>query len=271
MILTLESRIQRLNEMVGDGLIIRNDWVGADEQGRETACLLAALSPEAANAETASACPAEVMPGWFAHFTPWMDDHSSTAEWPKMIRRYAACANQWHTLDEASWRRVEISARRAVVEEAMRHTSDERSLDACRQVLVWLDADMPESSHAAVKATEAAKVAAMEARAAALAAAEAAAKEEKEAWRAWMSASATEAWRAWAAKAQEVAIPAAQAERARSAESAAEAAMAAVKEAPWAPALAADAAESAVDGAEYEASDRIIDAVLSSLEKECGL
>lgn len=242
--LPLESRVERLNRMISESRIIRNDWSGTDEQGRATACLLAALSPEVAEAETASACPASLMPVWFAHMTPWMDDHSSTAEWPRMIRRYAACASRWPTLNDAAWRRVEIAARRAVVEEAMRHTSDERVLTACRGVLDWLDADMPESSHA-VKATEAAKVAAMEERAAAVAAAEA----------------------------QDVAIPAAQAERARSAESAAEAAMAAVKEAPWAPALAADAAESAVDGAEaeYEAADRIIDAVLSYLEKECGL
>ena len=253
--LTLESRIQRLNEMMEEGRIIRNDWVSSDEQGRETACLLAALSPEVAEAETASACPASLMPEWFAHLTPWMDDHSSATEWPQMIRRYAACANQWHTLDEASWRRVEISARRAVVEEAMRHTFDEQVLDSCRQVLVWLDADMPESPHAAVKATEAAGAA----RAAAKSAAEKAAK------------AAAEAWKSWAASTESAAHWALAASRAESAESAAGAAMAAVRAAPWVAVAASEAVSAAASDAEYEASDRIIDAVLSYLEKECGL
>jgi hypothetical protein len=59
---------------------------------------------------------------------------------------------RWSALDEAAWRRVEVVARRASVVEAMRHTTDERVLDACRGVLVWLDDDMPESSRTAVMA-----------------------------------------------------------------------------------------------------------------------
>jgi hypothetical protein len=276
----IESRVERLQELINEDRIVRGYWTGVDEQGRETACLLAALSPEVAEAETASACPASLMPLWFAHLTPWLDDHSSATAWPQVIRRYAACANQWHTLDEAAWRRVEVVARRAVVEEAMRHTSDEQVLDACRQVLVWIGADMPESSHAAVKATEAAKAAAMEARAAATGAAEGATEKAAEAWRAWAasteSAAKAETWRAWAASTESAAHWALAAARAESAESAAGAAMAAVRAAPWVAVAASEAVSAAVGSAaasdaEHEASDRIIDAVLSYLEKECGL
>lgn len=151
MSLTLENRVQRLNEMMEEGRLIRDDWSGTDEQGRETACLLAALSPEAGESENADLCPAAVMPTWFAHLTPWLDDACSATAWPQVIRRYAACANLWSTLDEAAWCRVEIATRRAAVVEAMRHTSDEQVLAACRGVLTWLDADMPESSRVDVK------------------------------------------------------------------------------------------------------------------------
>ena len=144
MSLTLESRIQRLNEMMEEGRLIRDDWSGTDSNGREVACLLAALSPEAGEDENPGACPAEVMPAWLAHITPWLDDSGSYTEWPRMIRRYAACANRWHTLDDSAWRRIEVAARRAAVVEVMRHTSDAMALDACRRVLAWLDADMPE-------------------------------------------------------------------------------------------------------------------------------
>lgn len=274
--LTLEDRVERLNTMLREGRIIRNDWVSSDEQGRETACLLAALSPEVAEAETASACPASLMPEWFAHLTPWLDDHSSTAEWPRVIRRYAACAARWSALDEAAWLRVEIAARRVSVVEAMRHTPDEQVLAACRDVLDWLDSDMPESSREAERAAVAAAWAAMEALAAATGAAEKAEKSAAEAWRAWAesteSAAKSAACRAWSESTESAAHWARAAARAESAESAAAAAKAAVRAAPWEVEAAATAAMSAAVGsAAEEAADRIIDAVLSYLEKECGL
>jgi hypothetical protein len=197
--MNIEDRVNRLQSLINEGRIIRNDWSGTDEQGRETACLLAALSPEVAEQETASACPADVMPAWLAHLTPWMDDNVSEYTWPSAIRRYAACAARWPTLDNAAWRRVEIAARRACVAEAMRHTAEERVLDAHRAVLAWLDDDMPEQPHEGL----------------------------------WAAAQVAAAWAVEAA-----------AESAR-AEAAAE--------------------------AEAEAADRITDAILSALEKECGL
>lgn len=250
MILTLESRVQRLNEMVEEDRIARYNWFGIDEQGRDTACLLAALSPEVAEAETASACPVSLMPQWLAYLTPWMDDNCSEAEWSRMIRRYAACAARWSVLDDAAWRRVEIAARRAAVEEAMRHASDEQALDACRQVLAWLDADTPESSQVDVNAAEAARAAAW-----------AATAQGAAAWAA-RQAAASAAWaEAWEAAAWARAAAWASCAGSAGAESATEAAMAAVKA----------AADTAWSVAKYEAADRIIDAVLSALEKECGV
>jgi hypothetical protein len=208
-----QERIERFHKFINEGRIIRGGWLGTDAQGREMACLLAALSPEAGDARRADACPAAVMPGWFANLTPWIDDGGSTAEWPRVVRRYAACAARWSALDEAAWRRVEVAARRASVVEAMRHTTDERVLDACRGVLVWLDDDMPESSQTAVVAAA-------------------------------RAAGGTARTAAWAAR------PARDA-------------------AGWATVTAAAAAAGMAGAAADKAADRITDAVLSALEKEC--
>ena len=237
-----QERIERLQTFIDEGRIVRHAWLGTDAQGRETACLLAALSPEAGEAEDAEACPASVMPAWMAHLTPWIDEASDT-EWPQVIRRYAACAARWSALDDAAWRRVEAAARRASVVEAMRHTTDERVLDACRGVLVWLDDDMPESSQAAAWG-------------AAWASAREAAWEAEAAWAALDAAAWAAEAAAWAAR--------------DAAALAAEAAGAAAWEAAWEAAAVAATME-AVLGAKAAAADRIIDAVLSALERECGI
>jgi hypothetical protein len=192
--MNIESRVERLNTFIHEGRIIRNAWTGTDVRGRETACLLAALSPEVVEHGNASACPAELMPVWMAYLTPWMDDNASEAEWPRMVRRYAACAARWSSLDDAAWRRVDIVSRRASMVEAMNHATDEKVLDACRGVLEWLDEDMPESSRAA--AMEAAKTAAW---AAGMEAAKTAAWAARDA-AAWAGGVVEAAWAAWTAE-----------------------------------------------------------------------
>jgi hypothetical protein len=243
----MNERVEHLNMMINEGRVIRNAWTGLDEQGRETACLLAALAPEVAEAEDSGACPASVMPGWFADLTPWIDDEASEAEWPHMVRRYAACAARWSLLDNAAWRRVEIASRRASVVEAMSHTTQEGVLDACREALAWLGAGMPEQSRKELLASlEAVAGAATRAESAARAAAWAAPESEARAARAARAAAVVAS---------------------RAAGAAAAAAAAAVSAAAWAVA----AAEAAVVEAQAEAADRITDAVLTALEKECGL
>ena len=146
----MNERVERLNVMVDEDRIIRYEWTGTDAHGREAACLLAALAPEVAEAEDAGACPASVMPRWLAHLTPHMDDHGSVEAWPRMVRRYAACASKWVAHDSAAWKRVEIAARRASVVESM--ATEQEVLDACHAVLAWLDAGMPEESREALQA-----------------------------------------------------------------------------------------------------------------------
>jgi hypothetical protein len=229
----MNERIERLNTMVDEGRVIRNAWTGLDEQGRETACLLAALSPEAGEAEDAEACPASVMPTWFANLTPWIDDEASDTEWHRTVHRYAACAARWSTLDNAAWRRVEIASRRASVVEAMSHTIDERVLNVSRVVLVWLDEDMPEQPRDAL----------------------------------WETVVAVRASRAEvsAAVSLVVAKMSGEAAVARAAARAADAAAWAARRSFW------EVADVVVREAKAEAADRITDAVLTALEKECGL
>ena len=38
--------MKTLEQHIDDGTLIRNGWTGTDDQGRETACLLAALAPQ---------------------------------------------------------------------------------------------------------------------------------------------------------------------------------------------------------------------------------
>jgi hypothetical protein len=233
----IESRVERLRTLINEDRIVRGYWTGVDEQGRETACLLAALSPEVVEHDgNASACPAELMPVWMAYLTPWIDDSASESMWPSAIRRYAACAARWSALDDAAWRRVEIAARRAAVVEAMKTTEDELTLRSSHATLAWLDEDMPESSCPDVTGASAAM---------------------------WSVR--------WAARRSSVCdVLKAVYCSDKSAEAALRAAKGAVDAALR---EAADAKETTVvaAAAQRATADRIIDAVLTALEKECGL
>ncbi len=131
----------RLTQFINEGRLLRGKWRGTDDRGRETACLLAALAPECGRDESVASCPADVMPAWLAHLTPWMDDDGTDEAWPAMVRRYAAVAARWHVLDAVAWQRVEWRVHVAIVTEAMRHTDDARVLAACQGVIdVYVDA-----------------------------------------------------------------------------------------------------------------------------------
>ena len=230
--MNIEERVPRLQILINEGRIIRDSWAGVDEEGRETACLLAALSPEVVEHGNASACPAELMPVWMAYLTPWIDDKSSEAAWPSAIRRYAACASRWSSLDEAAWRRVEVATRRVAVVEAMKTTEDELTLRSSHATLAWLDEDMPGSSYPDVVGASAAM---------------------------WSVR--------WAARRSSVCdVLKAVYCSANSAE-AAKRAEAGVKEGE----ATDDATEAAAKAAAWATADRITDAVLTALEKECGL
>ena len=82
----LQARLNRLDKLIAEDRIVRGTWTGVAD-GKKTACLLAALSPESGEQQTATACPSDVMPVWLAHLTPSMDDSGSIEAWPAFIRR----------------------------------------------------------------------------------------------------------------------------------------------------------------------------------------
>jgi hypothetical protein len=237
--------------MLREGRLIRGAWT----EGHDRACLLAALSPEAGAAESASACPAEVMPAWLAHLTPWLDDAPSAEAWPSIVARYAALARRWHVLDDEGWERVRIAALVVIVTEARAHVAPEHAsvLAAIDGVLGWLRLGAAKSEReAAARAADAASAAAARAARAAWAADAAAAASADAAWAAARAAAsaAARAEAAWAA-ARAAAADAAWASRAAARAAASAAARA---EAAWAAARAA--------------SDRIAAGVFDAIEHE---
>jgi hypothetical protein len=260
------ERIDRLDAMIAGNRVIRGKWT----VGHDRACLLAALSPEAGYAESAAACPAEVMPAWLAYLTPWLDDAPSEHAWPGVVRRYASLARRWHVLDGRAWDRARIGALLAIVEEARMYASDHAvALAAIDGVIAWLHRGAPESERRGVE-DAAAEAAASEAHAAYAAyAARAAAAARADAAAAASRAAESTAWaaeaagRAEAAAAVAVAYAAAREPAWSVARSAARAASAAAGRAAAAAAVVA-AARAATEAAE----DRIAAGVLDAVERE---
>lgn len=79
-----------LDILIAENRLIRGAWTGTDEHGRATACLLAALAPACGEAQDAAACPAEVMPRWFARLTPCINDCAVDARVEAVDRMTAA-------------------------------------------------------------------------------------------------------------------------------------------------------------------------------------
>lgn len=113
--------LKRFDKFYNEGRITRKTWTGKDSQGRETACLLAAVFPEVAKEHSVSACPADAMWPWLAQLTPWVDDAGSDEKWPNVVRRYAAILHKLHILDDAAGERLEAKAKIAALDEATRH------------------------------------------------------------------------------------------------------------------------------------------------------
>jgi hypothetical protein len=89
-----------------EGRIVRQVWTATDSQGRNMACLLAAMSPHVLKFRTASACPSDIMPSWLALVTVQFDDCGSMDMWDGVIRKYANLAGRWHVLSEEQWERL---------------------------------------------------------------------------------------------------------------------------------------------------------------------
>jgi hypothetical protein len=117
-----EQRCERLDQFIRENRLIRKAWTGTDAQGRETACLLAALAPECAKGNVIE-CPSELMPQWLAELTPWIDDEPSEEAWPVIVKRYAELSHRWHVLTPDAWSRLDFTARSIAVRKAREFVS----------------------------------------------------------------------------------------------------------------------------------------------------
>ncbi len=261
---------ERLLALYRDGRIIRHEWSDTGDDGRERACLYAALVP---GAESTSNCPASLMPQWLADLVPNIDDCGPDEAWPEMVLRFGRVL-PWR-LDAAAERRVLARTMIAALEIAVLHDTHSvvRPVAALWRQALAGDEPTREEWDGAGAAAKAEAMAAGAARARAEAktttawaeAATADAKAEAAAWAvaaraAAKSASAkAAAWAATAAAAAGTAGTRAEAKAAAAATAAAEAA--AVKETAWAEAMRRGEAKA-------ETWDRITNALLSAIEEE---
>src|SRR5690606_39757735 len=133
------DHIELLKSHMANGTLIRGAWTGKDAQGRQTACLLAAMVPQCGQERSSIPCPATVMPRWLAYLTPNLDDRGSIEAWPAMVERFASLAARWHSLDEAAWRRVQFGWLAAVVREAAAVVREAAITAVCERVAALCD------------------------------------------------------------------------------------------------------------------------------------
>jgi hypothetical protein len=128
--MNLIERYDLLDRRIADNSLARGTWI---------ACLLSTLAPECESAQSATPCPAEVMPAWLAYLTPRIDDAGTLEHWPVVVRRYAALVRRWHVLTPETWHRLDYRVRSICVREAMVHTSNATVLGACQSVVALCD------------------------------------------------------------------------------------------------------------------------------------
>ena len=134
----LKQRFDRLDSMIAEGRLLRKQWTESGEEGKERACLLAALSPEVAKSHSSGSCPADIIPAWLAQLTPAMDDNGTLGEWSAFVRRYSqVIRSASEKLTEEQWNRVQYRVRIGIIQESMKHVreTDTEVLASCRTVV----------------------------------------------------------------------------------------------------------------------------------------
>jgi hypothetical protein len=101
--LTVQDRIAQAETALNEGRIIQGDWRRKNGGGRELVCALAAFGPDI---NSASDCPADLMPGWLAELVPVLDDGIAEADVPWFMGGLLTRAKAWSILDDAAWDRI---------------------------------------------------------------------------------------------------------------------------------------------------------------------
>ena len=131
--------MRTVHRYIDEGRLVRRAWRATDADGRELVCLLAALAPQVLEYEDPADCPADVMPPWLAHLTPWIDDAGTQANWAEVVNRFANASTKWHILSDAAWQVLDWRCRAIAVREACAATRDQAVREACTGVLELLE------------------------------------------------------------------------------------------------------------------------------------
>ena len=133
--------LKNFDTMLSGGRITRYQWTGRDDNGRVTACILAAIFPQAGKAKSASVCPSDQMWPWLAHLTPWINDFGSEGLWQQVVQRYAKILHNLHRLDAADGKRLELVCKRIFVSEARSHArpGSRKTLEVIDLVIELID------------------------------------------------------------------------------------------------------------------------------------
>jgi hypothetical protein len=180
--MNITERRNYLSSLHEQGLIRPGAW-STDERGRHFVCLLSAISPEVEAEESASACPADVMPAWLAHLIVSAYDGASNDGRSRLVQLYLDTMTKWSQLSPAAWRQCDLTLRREALNIILPFagTSGPVVIQVHALISRALNGDEPSEAQWAAAAAETAEAAA--ARAAAVRAA-AAAKAEAAAWEA---------------------------------------------------------------------------------------
>lgn len=152
---SLESRCNRLEDYISTGRLLRHEW-SAVRDGKQYACLLAALSPEVLDyakdgpgaldvtdvTEVTDSCPVDLMPKWMADLTVWIDDGGTGEVWPDVIRRFAATIRKSRT--PVTWARAEREIKKTLLRMwASGPSTDHEMENRVRRAAHMIDRDLP--------------------------------------------------------------------------------------------------------------------------------
>lgn len=118
MSLTITDRIALAQKAHAEGRIIQHDWNRTDERGRHLVCALAAFGD--GDIDSASKCPAELMPSWVAHLVPRLDDGIAADQVSWFFGNLLDRVQRWHALDEAAWDRIRTGFMIFAIEDAVK-------------------------------------------------------------------------------------------------------------------------------------------------------
>lgn len=113
----------RILSRLSTGTLRRSSCEGDSDLGCGTVSLLVAVWPSGAEKynddAAASAIPEDIMPLWLATLTPMLSNCVSYVQWNRTMRRYAGAAGRWHVLGDSEWRECLLATLEVILQIAL--------------------------------------------------------------------------------------------------------------------------------------------------------